>query len=179
LHLEAILTIRIPNSYFQIDFVCGPIIDRFGPSTSNIFYSAQNRLLTADNGGTQAYLTNAASLSGYVYRDANNDGKKASSEAGLGNVTVILSGTDSLGKAVSLTVLTKPDGSFYFHNLRAGTYSLSFNRLSGVRAGKTTVGTVSGRTNGRLKSGRVEGIVLTLGDHGIDYLFGVQGVNPK
>jgi hypothetical protein len=78
-----------------VDFVCGPAIDRFGPATSNIFYSAQNRLLSADNGGTQTHLVSAASLSGYVYRDSNNDGKKASGEAGLGNVMVTLSGVDS------------------------------------------------------------------------------------
>ena len=46
------LTVTIPNCYYQIDFVCGPAIDHFGPAGSNIFYSAQHRLFSADNGGT-------------------------------------------------------------------------------------------------------------------------------
>ncbi|HEV3022434.1 MAG TPA: DUF4214 domain-containing protein, partial [Pirellulales bacterium] len=48
------LTVTIPNCYYQIDFVCGPAIVPFGPAGSNIFYSAQNRLFSADNGGTNA-----------------------------------------------------------------------------------------------------------------------------
>jgi hypothetical protein len=45
------LTVTIPNNYYQIDFVCGPAINQLGPAGSNIFYSAQNRLISADNAG--------------------------------------------------------------------------------------------------------------------------------
>jgi predicted outer membrane repeat protein len=45
------LTVTIPNNYYQIDFVCGAAIDKLGPAGSNIFYSAQNRLDSADNAG--------------------------------------------------------------------------------------------------------------------------------
>jgi parallel beta-helix repeat protein len=45
------LTVVVPRCYFQIDFVCGSAIDQFGPAGSNIFYSAEHRLLSADNGG--------------------------------------------------------------------------------------------------------------------------------
>ena len=54
------LTVTIPDSYYQVDFVCGSAIDTFGPAGSNIFYSAQNRLYSSDNGGTQAVLPPAA-----------------------------------------------------------------------------------------------------------------------
>lgn len=47
------LTVVVPQCYFQIDFVCGYAIDHFGPAGSNIFYSAQGRLISADNGGTK------------------------------------------------------------------------------------------------------------------------------
>ncbi|MDB5303303.1 MAG: putative collagen-binding protein, partial [Phycisphaerales bacterium] len=44
------LTIKIPpTGHYQIDFVCGQVITHLGPAGSNIFYSAQNRLLSADN----------------------------------------------------------------------------------------------------------------------------------
>ena len=69
------LTVTIPHSYYQIDFVCGNAIDQFGPANSNIFYSAQNRLISADNDGTHAVLTNGSTLSGFVYVDSNCDGQ--------------------------------------------------------------------------------------------------------
>ncbi len=48
------LTVVVPPCYFQVDFVCGAVIDHFGPAGSNIFYSAQDRLISADNGGSSA-----------------------------------------------------------------------------------------------------------------------------
>ncbi len=45
------MTVTIPSNYYQIDFVCGYAIDQLGPAGSNIFYSAQSRLISADNGG--------------------------------------------------------------------------------------------------------------------------------
>lgn len=53
------LTVDIPNCYYQIDFVCGDAIDQLGPpdagpDQSNIFYTPQHRLISADNGGTCA-----------------------------------------------------------------------------------------------------------------------------
>ena len=51
------MTVQIPDGYYQIDFVCGPAINHLGPAGSNIFYSAEGRLLSADNGGTAPCLT--------------------------------------------------------------------------------------------------------------------------
>ncbi|HTQ39236.1 MAG TPA: SdrD B-like domain-containing protein [Pirellulales bacterium] len=62
------LTVLIPNCDYQIDFVCGSAINELGPPTdcngnpygpdsSNIFYSAQSRLLSADNDGTGTLKT--------------------------------------------------------------------------------------------------------------------------
>lgn len=48
------LSVVIPPCYFQVDFVCGYAIDHFGPAGSNIFYSAQDRLISADNGGARS-----------------------------------------------------------------------------------------------------------------------------
>jgi hypothetical protein len=48
------LTVQLPNNYYQVDFVVGAAIDEFGPAGGTIFYSAQDRLLSADNGGTNA-----------------------------------------------------------------------------------------------------------------------------
>ena len=53
------LTVKIPNEYYQIDFVCGSAIPQlepagYGPSSANILYHAENRIITWDNGGTTA-----------------------------------------------------------------------------------------------------------------------------
>ena len=52
------LSVLLPNCYYQVDFVCGAAINELGnpnagPDSANIFYSAQDRLISADNGGTQ------------------------------------------------------------------------------------------------------------------------------
>jgi uncharacterized repeat protein (TIGR01451 family) len=58
------LTVKIPNGYYQIDFVCGPAINvlipvtyngcAYGPDNANISYHAENRYISSDNGGTCA-----------------------------------------------------------------------------------------------------------------------------
>ena len=56
------LTVKIPNSYYQIDFVCGQAINElepnqngnaYGPDSSNILYHAEGRFISSDNGGTK------------------------------------------------------------------------------------------------------------------------------
>ena len=95
------LSVQNPNGFYQVDFVCGAAIDHFGPAGSNIFYSAQGRLIDADNEGCQTDAP--GTLSGYVYVDANNDGVKQTGEAGIAGVTVTITGTDYLGHAVPLS----------------------------------------------------------------------------
>lgn len=48
------MTVKIPKCDYQIDLVCGQMIDKFGPAGSNIFYTPQGRLFSADNGGTHS-----------------------------------------------------------------------------------------------------------------------------
>ncbi len=48
------LTVTIPTNYYQIDFVKCFAINQLGPAGSNIFYSAESRLISADNGGTHS-----------------------------------------------------------------------------------------------------------------------------
>ena len=47
------LTVKVPDCFFQVDFVGGLAIDQFGPAGSNILYGAQKRLISYDNGGTK------------------------------------------------------------------------------------------------------------------------------
>lgn len=48
------MRVRVPNCYFQIDFVGGKVIDQFGPRGGNANYTNQGRLIDSDKGGTNA-----------------------------------------------------------------------------------------------------------------------------
>jgi hypothetical protein len=60
------LTVQIPKSYYQIDFVCGASItqlepnqnnDVYGPDSANVLYHAEDRFISSDNGGTTVPTT--------------------------------------------------------------------------------------------------------------------------
>jgi hypothetical protein len=108
-----------------------------------------------------------ASLSGSVYHDANNDGQKSASEAGLG-ATVTLTGTDSLGHAVKLTQQADSSGAYQFNNLLGGTYALRVTTPSGYLDGQAAAGGLGGSAS----PGSVTGIVLGGADAGTGYNFG-------
>jgi SdrD B-like protein len=71
-------------------------------------------------------------LSGFVYFDADDDGVREPlgnaddvHEVGLRGVSVRLQGTNDLGQAVDVTVVTDENGHYEFTGLRAGTYSVT------------------------------------------------------
>jgi hypothetical protein len=109
------LTIQVPDNFYQIDFIAGTPITQFGPAGGNIFYSAQGRLISADNGGTQAQV--GATLSGIVTDTTTN--------TGAAGITVTLTGTNDLGQMVTETAVTDSNGNYSFTNLRAGTYTIT------------------------------------------------------
>ncbi|MDB5352024.1 MAG: conserved repeat domain, partial [Planctomycetota bacterium] len=134
------LTVKVPTSFFQVDFVCGEAIDHFGPAGGNVFYSAQGRLISADNDGTVA----AGILSGYVYEDLNGSGTRQSNDLGIANVTITL--YDSKGVLVA-TQLTGSDGSYRFTGLTGDTYKLVETQPGAYLDGKEAVGTAGGNAS--------------------------------
>jgi uncharacterized repeat protein (TIGR01451 family) len=87
-------------------------------------------------------IQNPSSLSGTVYNDANNDGIKQSTEAGIAGVTVKL--LDKNGIVFSSTT-TGTNGSYTFKNLPAGTsYRIVEVQPSNYVDGKDTQGTFTG-----------------------------------
>src|SRR5262249_52585356 len=102
-------------------------------------------------------------LSGFVYLDANNDGLKQETEAGIAGVKVTLTGTNDLGQAVSLAATTSPTGAYAFSGLRPGTYTLTETQRAGYLNGKATVGSQGGTAG-------LDKFFIALGA-------GVQGVN--
>ncbi|HYV35475.1 MAG TPA: SdrD B-like domain-containing protein [Gemmataceae bacterium] len=128
------LTVTIPNCYYQVDFVCGCAIDQFGPASSNIFYSAQNRLFSADNGGT--HTCQPLQICGKVYRDDNVNCKQdLATECFISGVPITL--CNASGQTVCSTT-TGSNGSYCFTNVPAGTYTICEGQPTGyVHSGQS------------------------------------------
>jgi hypothetical protein len=165
------LTVTIPDSYYQVDFVCGSAIDTFGPANSNIFYSAQNRLYSSDNGGTQTVSTTGSSLSGFVFVDANSNGTMVPTDNVVAGNVIKLTGTSTTGQAVSMATMTNYNGMYEFDNLPAGTYSITETVPGNYTNGPDTVGSLGGSEK---VNNVFSPIVLASNTNGINYNFGAE-----
>lgn len=89
-----------------------------------------------------------SSLSGRVWLDTNNNGVIDGGEAGIGGVSVTLTGTDDDGNPVNLTTTTAADGTYSFPNLLPGTYTVTEptqppNTLNGITVPGSRGGTAT------------------------------------
>jgi uncharacterized repeat protein (TIGR01451 family) len=139
----------------------------------------------AGNNFNQGSITvQSSALSGRVYEDLDGDGQIDNGEPGIAGVTMRLTGTDSLGNAVSLTTTTATDGTWSF-TVPAGTYSVTedqpaayqpgITRAGGVTGAGSTAGTVpAGASNGPNGSNanRIDTIVLGTGGTSTSNNFG-------
>jgi len=111
-----------------------------------------------------------ASISGFVYHDANNDGvfDKINEDA-ISGVKVIL--RDGDGNFIS-EENTEADGSYSFEGLAKGEYLVEEVHPADWIDGKDTVGTVDAVANGFAGNDEILGINLLYGDDGVEYNFG-------
>ncbi|HEV3137357.1 MAG TPA: SdrD B-like domain-containing protein, partial [Pirellulales bacterium] len=166
------LSVTIPHSYYQVDFVCGAAIDHLGPVGSNIFYTSQNRLIGSDNGGSHVGAQPAGLLTGNAYLDTNNNGVIDSGERPVAGVTVTLTGTLTGGGTITESVVTNAYGVYTFDNLTAGTYAITETTPIAYTDGKDTLG----NKGGTVSKDKFSGIVLAAGAQGTGYNFGEQQV---
>ncbi|MDH6590470.1 putative repeat protein (TIGR01451 family) [Variovorax sp. TBS-050B] len=126
----------------------------------------------------------SSAVSGRVYEDLNGSGQPDSGEPGIAGVTMRLTGTDSLGNAVSLTTTTDANGNWGF-TVPAGSYNVAEDQPAAYQPGITRAGTVAGAgsTPGTVPAGTVNGpngsnansigsIVLGAGGSSVDNNFG-------
>ena len=134
------LTVLIPNSYYQIDFVCGQAINvlgptNYGPDSSNILYSAEGRLLSADNGGTQPYATNPVSKGEFgtvaLWTTSNGqnlinkfNGSSSSTQAAQWLVTTF---PNLYGSGAGSHSLVNSNGSYFTNSQLASAYGSKFS----------------------------------------------------
>ncbi len=115
------------------------------------------------------------SLGGFVYLDANHDGRREPTESGLSGVTVTLTGTTSTGSILNLTLVTNADGSYRFDQLPASNasgYTLTETTPAGYLAGQADAGTVNGSAVGVAGKTTISATVLGPGLQGLNFDFG-------
>jgi hypothetical protein len=141
------LTVTLPNCDYQVDFVCGYAIDTFGPAGSNIFYTPQDRLISADNDGCQVLDT--STISGTVFTDKNSDCGPNGGSAGIAGVTITLTGVDFMGNPVSQTTTTDTNGKYSFTGLQASDkngYTITESTVAGYVHKGQSAGSTGGTT---------------------------------
>jgi hypothetical protein len=108
-----------------------------------------------------------ASVSGFVYLDANRDGVFDGGDSGLGNVALTLQGTNFLGQSVLLTTTTDATGFYSFGGLLPGFYAVTKTPPAGYLDGATNLGNLGGTA-----IGDTYWLTLTQGAAGTQYNFG-------
>jgi len=172
--------VTLPSSFYQVDFVCGSVITTLGLN-SNDFYSAQSRLISADNEGTNPVGSPELQVQGTVFCDQNDNGIQNSSDAGLAGVTVTLTGTDFYGNPVSQTATTNSTGGYTIAGMpfsNSSGYTVTVSVPSGDTAGVATAGKVNGTADGSATSSpeAINTIVMrnSVQTNGTSYNFGIQ-----
>ena len=79
-----------------------------------------------------------ASVSGYVYYDANDNGVYDGGDAPIGGVLITL--LDASGKPTGQTAVTDDSGYYHFDNLMPGTYGVAETQPDGYLEGLDTAG---------------------------------------
>ncbi len=76
----------------------------------------------------------------FVWEDLNGDGIQNPTEPGIPNVEVTLTGIDTNGNNVSLTVTTDENGQYDFDGLLPGTYKITFSTPANFASTPANVG---------------------------------------
>ena len=134
------------------------------------------QILQGDSRGTRLDFAEAqpVQISGFVYRDNNDNGNRELSESGIGGVNIQIVSIATIASPVSLTTRTLTDGSYSFIGLPPGRYRISeTSQPIDYFDGKDSPGTVRGQTRGSNTSNdQITEIRLDGNDTGIEFNFG-------
>ena len=168
-----------PSGYFSVGAIPGLLngSGRLGESVlGNPDVLTEIAILQGDSRGTELNFAEAqpARISGFVYRDNNNDGIRGTTEKGLSNVEIRLTSTMTItGESITRTARTSADGSYSFLTLPPGIYTISEVQPAGYLDGIDSVGSVGGELRGTiLANDELTQIVLDGNESGIEYNFG-------
>jgi protocatechuate 3,4-dioxygenase beta subunit len=116
-----------------------------------------------------------AELSGYVYHDRDNDGRRDPGEEGLSGVQIVISALDRFSPQSPVTVTTDSYGHYVVRGLAPGVYRVVERaQPAGYLDGLDAAGTVAGQVRGRAQNpgDALEEISLGGGQAGVEYNFG-------
>jgi hypothetical protein len=102
---------------------------------------------TADAADYQFAVIRPSQVAGLVWRDSDNDGQVDFGEAAVPGVTVVLTGLDDRGNAVSRSATTDANGVYAFTDLRpsgAAGYTIHESQPAGYADGLDSPGSVNG-----------------------------------
>ncbi len=164
-----------PAGYLQgtnaVGTVGGTAVGQLGPGVDVL----SNVSLVSGNSGINYNFGELlpASIAGFVYVDANNNGVKSSGKSPIPGTTVTLTGTNDQGAIAPLTTTTDSTGAYSFGDLRPGTYTVTETQPAGYLQGTNAVGTVGGTAVGQLGPGVdvLSNVSLVSGSSGINYNF--------
>ena len=130
-------------------------------------------VLPAGKSGIEYDFCEAApgKLSGYVYHDASNDGRRDAREEPVADTRIEL--VNASGTVVA-TTRTDSSGAYTFEGVLPGTYSIRQSQPAGFLDGIDTAGTIAGVIVGSATNpgDLITGVVLRQGQSGIEYNFG-------
>jgi large repetitive protein len=104
------------------------------------------------------------SISGTVFSDRNDNGvQNLPADNGIGGITIVITGVDDTGAAVSRTLTTAADGTYAALDLRPGTYTVTEpNQPPTTENGRTVAGSAGGTaTLETVLPSAISNIVLT------------------
>ena len=116
-----------------------------------------------------------SSIAGFVYLDRNNDGVMGGGESGIAGVQLTLTGIDTYGNTVNVTVTTDSTGAYFFNDLplsNAAGYTITETQPAAWADGLDSVGTAGGTL---VSSDVISGIILTALTTATGYNFGERG----
>lgn len=119
-------------------------------------------------------------VSGFIFVDSNRDGVRNTGEKALTYASVLLTGTDSQGQAVSRTSVTDSEGKYTFGELIPGAYKVSQVQPSFTVDGSTHVDgeapDVTSETNSfsfDLTPEGVDGVFMNFAERGLEPKFSI------
>jgi protocatechuate 3,4-dioxygenase beta subunit len=158
-----------PDGYYSVGSAPGTV----GGVTDGVTTTADILSSITLEGGDDSINNNfgetvPASISGYVYYDADNNGVFDYGETGISGVTVTL--LDANGNSTGSTAVTDNNGYYKIDNLAPGTYSLAETQPDGYLDGLDAAGSAGGvaQNPGDL----ISSITLAGGVNATDYDFG-------
>jgi hypothetical protein len=163
----------LPAGYYAVDADLG-MVNGVADGTTVDLQTTANIVLTSGENGVQYdfCLQQPVSITGTVRVPPLGDCTTDASAPGLGGVTVQL--LDGQGNLLQTTT-TAADGTYRFTNLHVGTYTVHELLPAGYYAVDADLGMVNGAADGTtVDLQTTSNIVLTSGEHGVQYDFCLQ-----